>query len=122
MHLWARALVQEHRGRGGWVQVDRGALLAQPIFLTGDKREAYLVGAPADDARHRRTRAPGERGCGNASCPRCGRVLKITARSASVAGGSESGPRAVLDDNDPALFPKLTDEQLALLAPHGHVQ
>jgi thioredoxin reductase (NADPH) len=27
-----------------------------------------------------------------------------------------------LDDDDPALFPKLTDEQLALLAPYGSVQ
>jgi thioredoxin reductase (NADPH) len=27
-----------------------------------------------------------------------------------------------LNDDDPALFPKLTDEQLALLAPHGRVQ
>ena len=29
---------------------------------------------------------------------------------------------ALLDDDDPALFPKLTDEQMALLAPHGKVR
>jgi thioredoxin reductase (NADPH) len=29
---------------------------------------------------------------------------------------------ALLDDDDPALFPKLTDEQLDLLRPHGHVR
>jgi thioredoxin reductase (NADPH) len=28
----------------------------------------------------------------------------------------------LLDDDDPALFPKLTDEQMALLARHGHAQ
>ena len=39
-----------------------------------------------------------------------------------MAGALGSDPRVVLDDNDPALFPKLTDEQLALLAPHGRVQ
>jgi len=33
------------------------------------------------------------------------------------------GPRpSLLDDDDPALFPKLTDEQLDLLAPHGQVR
>jgi CRP-like cAMP-binding protein len=29
---------------------------------------------------------------------------------------------ALLDDDDPMLFPKLTDEQLDLLRPHGHVR
>jgi hypothetical protein len=38
-----------------------------------------------------------------------------------VAGARESAPRAVLDDSDPALFPKLTDEPLALFAPLGRV-
>lgn len=31
-------------------------------------------------------------------------------------------PSPVLDDDDPALFPKLTDQQLKLLAPHGKVR
>ena len=31
-------------------------------------------------------------------------------------------PSPVLDDDDPALFPKLTDQQLKLLAPYGKVQ
>ena len=31
-------------------------------------------------------------------------------------------PAALLDDNDPALFPKLSDSQLDLLAKHGHVR
>src|SRR5215831_20534884 len=36
---------------------------------------------------------------------------------------TRSGPRpSLLDDDDPALFPKLTDEQLNLLAKHGHVR
>jgi len=36
---------------------------------------------------------------------------------------TRSGPRpSLLDDDDPALFPKLTDEQLDLLAKHGHVR
>jgi Domain of unknown function (DUF4331) len=46
--LWARTLV----GVGDkWVQVDRGALPAQAVFLVGTKREAYLAGEPVDDAR-----------------------------------------------------------------------
>ena len=31
-------------------------------------------------------------------------------------------PAALLDDDDPALFPKLSDSQLDLLAKHGHVR
>jgi hypothetical protein len=38
-------------GAGGWVQVDRGALPAQTNILTGKKKDAYIAGAPADDAR-----------------------------------------------------------------------
>jgi len=45
--LWHRTLY----GEGGkWVQADRGALPSQSIFLTGDKKAAYLAGEPADDA------------------------------------------------------------------------
>src|SRR5215471_5635157 len=29
---------------------------------------------------------------------------------------------ALLDDDDPTLFPKLTDEQLDMLRPYGHVR
>jgi hypothetical protein len=47
--LWARTL--EEGTDGGWVQVDRGALPAQAVFLVGDERDAYLAGEPADDAR-----------------------------------------------------------------------
>ena len=50
IRLWARTLVPEHGGRG-WVQVDRGALPAQTNILTGEKKDAYITGAPADDAR-----------------------------------------------------------------------
>src|SRR5215472_15173330 len=47
-----------------------------------------------------------------------------------MAGGFGTDPSqatasktpALLDDDDPTVFPKLTDEQLALLAPYGHVQ
>ena len=38
------------------------------------------------------------------------------------AEAGRSKPSALLDDDDPALFPKLTDEQLALLSPLGHVR
>jgi nuclear transport factor 2 (NTF2) superfamily protein len=46
--LWARTLIG---ARGGWVQVDRGALPAQAVFLVGEERGAYLAGEPVDDAR-----------------------------------------------------------------------
>ena len=46
--LWARTLV---RAGGKWVQVDRGALPAQAVFLVGPERDAYLAGEPVDDAR-----------------------------------------------------------------------
>jgi hypothetical protein len=40
-----RTLVPERGGRGGWVQVDRGALPAQTNVLTGEIKDAYLAGA-----------------------------------------------------------------------------
>jgi hypothetical protein len=46
--LWARTL---DGTSGSWVQADRGARSAQSVFLPGDERDAYLAGAPADDAR-----------------------------------------------------------------------
>jgi hypothetical protein len=46
--LWARTLIA---AAGGWVQVDRGALPAQAVFLVGEERDAYLAGEPANDAR-----------------------------------------------------------------------
>jgi hypothetical protein len=46
--LWARTVIAVP---GGWIQVDRGALPAQAVFLVGEEREAYLAGEPADDAR-----------------------------------------------------------------------
>jgi hypothetical protein len=46
--LWARTLVD---AGGKWVQVDRGALPAQAVFLVGTERDAYLAGEPVDDAR-----------------------------------------------------------------------
>src|SRR5262249_30807598 len=51
VRLWARTMVSEPGGGGGWVQVDRGALPAQANVLTGEQQGAYLPGAPADDAR-----------------------------------------------------------------------
>ena len=46
--LWGRTL----RGAGRvWVQVERGALPAQAVFLVGAEREAYHAGEPANDAR-----------------------------------------------------------------------
>jgi hypothetical protein len=46
--LWARTLLG---AVGGWVQVDRGALPAQAVFLVGTERDAYLAGEPVDDGR-----------------------------------------------------------------------
>jgi hypothetical protein len=46
--LWACTLIGE---AGGWVQVDRGALPAQAVFLVGTERDAYMAGEPADDNR-----------------------------------------------------------------------
>ena len=46
--LWHRTL---DGTSGKWVQADRGALPSQSVFLTGDEKEAYLAGEPADDAR-----------------------------------------------------------------------
>jgi hypothetical protein len=46
--LWARTLFG---APGSWVQVDRGALPAQAVFLVGEERDAYLAGEPANDSR-----------------------------------------------------------------------
>jgi len=46
--LWARTLIRE---AGDWVQVDRGALPAQAVFLVGDERDAYMGAEPAGDDR-----------------------------------------------------------------------
>jgi hypothetical protein len=46
--LWACTLIG---AAGDWVQVDRGALPAQAVFLVGSEREAYLAGQPGNDAR-----------------------------------------------------------------------
>ncbi len=45
--LWHRTL---DRTDGTWIQADRGALPSQSVFLTGDKKAAYLAAEPADDA------------------------------------------------------------------------
>ena len=45
--LWARTMT---RASGNWVQVDRGALAAQSVFLTSDERDHYLAADPSDDA------------------------------------------------------------------------
>jgi hypothetical protein len=44
--LWARSLTNMS---GTWTQMDRGAVAAQSVFLTGEDREAYLAAEPADD-------------------------------------------------------------------------
>jgi hypothetical protein len=46
--LWACTLVG---AAGDWVQVDRGALPAQAVFLVGTERDAYMAGEPAGDDR-----------------------------------------------------------------------
>jgi hypothetical protein len=46
--LWACTLVG---AAGDWVQVDRGALPAQAVFLVSTERDAYMAGEPAGDDR-----------------------------------------------------------------------
>ena len=46
--LWHRTL---DGATGKWVQVDRGALPSQSVFLTGEKKAEYLAAEPAEDAR-----------------------------------------------------------------------
>ncbi len=48
VNLWACTLIGT---AGDWVQVDRGALPAQAVFLVGTERDAYMAGEPADDDR-----------------------------------------------------------------------
>jgi hypothetical protein len=45
----------------------------------------------------------------------------VTTQSDKVRAVATTLP-ALLDNDDPALFPKLTDEQLSLLHRHGHVR
>ncbi len=45
--LWHRTV---DSASGNWVQADRGALPSQSVFLTGEKKAAYLAAEPADDA------------------------------------------------------------------------
>jgi hypothetical protein len=51
VRIWARTLVRQLDEGEGWVQVDRGALPAQTNVLTGEEKDAYIAGAPVDDAR-----------------------------------------------------------------------
>ena len=46
--IWARTL--DRQGEG-WIQADRGGRPLQAVFLSGEERDAYLSGQPADDAR-----------------------------------------------------------------------
>ena len=46
--LWARTL---DKINGIWVQAERGGRPQQAVFLSGDERDAYHAGDPADDAR-----------------------------------------------------------------------
>jgi hypothetical protein len=46
--LWHRTV---DGASGQWVQVDRGALASQSVFLTGDAIGAYQAGQPLEDAR-----------------------------------------------------------------------
>ncbi len=46
--MWARTLTPGDGG--GWIQVERGARLAQAVLLV-EERDAYLGGEPADDGR-----------------------------------------------------------------------
>jgi hypothetical protein len=46
--LWARTL---DKMDGIWVQAERGGRPQQAVFLSGDERDAYHAGDPADDGR-----------------------------------------------------------------------
>jgi len=71
--LWARTLT---RASGTWVQVDRGALAAQSVFLTNDKRDDYLAADPADDANFLHTFAHSLEHLGNYSHREAQRVAR----------------------------------------------
>jgi hypothetical protein len=44
--IWARTV---DKTGDGWVQADRGARPLQAVFLSGERKEEYLLGEPADD-------------------------------------------------------------------------
>src|SRR5215467_3772685 len=46
--IWARTMDKTEKG---WIQADRGGRPLQAVFLPGEKRDAYLSGEPANDAR-----------------------------------------------------------------------
>jgi len=46
--IWARTVDKTPEG---WIQADRGGRPLQAVFLSGDQKESYLRGEPADDAR-----------------------------------------------------------------------
>src|SRR6267378_7271927 len=46
--IWARTV---DKTADGWIQADRGGRPLQAIFLSGEKREEYLSGEPANDNR-----------------------------------------------------------------------
>jgi thioredoxin reductase (NADPH) len=48
--------------------------------------------------------------------------LTVSAPSGTERASSYPAPAALLDGDDPALFPKLTEQQLELLRPLGHVR
>ena len=46
--IWARTL---DKTADGWIQADRGGRPLQAVFLSGEKKEEYLSGEPANDDR-----------------------------------------------------------------------
>ena len=46
--LWARTIDKTHER---WIQADRGGRPMVAVFLSGEQREAYLAGEPAEDDR-----------------------------------------------------------------------
>jgi hypothetical protein len=102
--LWARTVVSTG---DKWVQVDRGALPAQAVFLVGTKRDAYLAGEPADDARFvgefahalehavdmRRMRRDGSQ---RRSCQRSCPMIRLGLRPFRLMDGRSPTTRAML--------------------------
>jgi hypothetical protein len=124
IRLWARTLA---RGEGGgWVQAERGARPAQAVILLGGEREAYLAGAPANDARFVDYFAHALEHTGGYSPPDARRVARtllpdlLSYDPARPASFPENG-RALTDDAFDSFVQVLTNGKVRgdMVGPHG---
>jgi hypothetical protein len=112
MRLWARTLAPGEGG--GWVQAERGARPAQGVLLVDRERDAYLAGAPADDARFVDSFAHALAHTGGYSLPEAKRVARtllpdvLSYDPARPAAFPDNG-RALTDDAFDAFLQVLTN-------------